>query len=157
MGAGFDRDLTGKENVYLNGMMMGMKKNNIKEFYEEIHEFSGLGDFINRPIKNYSTGMRARLGFSIAAMLNPEILVLDETLNTGDLGFRDRATEKIKEIVSRAKMVIIVSHSIKYIENNCSRVIWVKGGRVEAEGDPHEIAALYKESVPKRKKKRPVI
>ncbi|WP_350342403.1 ATP-binding cassette domain-containing protein [Proteinivorax tanatarense] len=157
MGAGFNRQLSGKDNIYLNGMMMGMARSEVKEFYQEILEFSGLGDFIHQPIKNYSSGMRARLGFSIAAMLNPETLVLDEALNTGDLEFAKRASKKIKDLVSRAKMVIIVSHNIKFIKKNCTRAIWIDSGVIAAEGHPEEVAKKYRESVPKRKKKKKVV
>ena len=154
MGAGFDDALSGKDNIYLNGMMLGMKKKEIAAFYKEIHEFSGLGTFIHMPIKRYSKGMRARLGFSIAAMLEPEILVLDEALNTGDLEFRDRATDKIKELVNKAKMVLIVSHSIGYIEKNCTRAIWIDAGEVKAVGDPRKVAEKYRETVPKIKSRK---
>ncbi len=157
MGAGFDKELSGRENIYLNGMMIGIKKEEIQKYYEEILEFSGLEEFIHQPIKNYSSGMKSRLGFSIAAMLNPEVLVLDETLNTGDLAFRDRATEKIKELVTKAKMVIIVSHSIDYIEQNCTRVIWINEGRVEYEGDPATVAERYRATVSTKKKKKRIL
>ncbi|WP_353894458.1 ATP-binding cassette domain-containing protein [Proteinivorax hydrogeniformans] len=157
MGAGFNRELSGRDNVYLNGMMMGMSRTQVKEYFDEIHKFSGLGDFIDESIKNYSSGMRARLGFSIAAMLNPETLVLDEALNTGDLEFSKRATKKINELVIRAKMVIIVSHNIKFIRRNCTRAIWINSGSIEAEGDPKDVAAKYRAAVPKRMKKKKVV
>ena len=157
MGTGFDRDLPGKDNVFLNGMMLGMKKKDIQSFYDEIHEFSGLGEFIHRPVKTYSSGMRARLGFSIAVMLNPEILVLDEALNTGDLEFKNRATKKIKSLVETAKLIVVVSHSINFIKKNCTRAVWINAGEVMATGDPKEVAKMYRDSVPKTKKKRRIV
>ncbi|EEG77532.1 ABC transporter ATP-binding protein [Dethiobacter alkaliphilus] len=157
MGAGFKNELTGRENVFLNGMMLGIPKKEIKKFYNSIHQFSGLGDFIQQPVKYYSSGMRARLGFSIAAMLEPEILVLDETLSTGDMEFGKKASQKIKELVEKAKMVIVVTHNIGFIEKNCTRAVWIDAGTVKADGAPEEVAALYKQSIPERKKKRKIL
>src|SRR5699024_8839324 len=113
-GMGFNKELTGRENVYLNGMMLGIDKDLIDEYFDDIHEFSDLGDFIDQPMKYYSSGMRARLGFSVASHLQPEILILDEALNTGDARFSRKAAEKMKELVQNAKMVIIVTHSLRY-------------------------------------------
>ncbi|MCW3488834.1 ABC transporter ATP-binding protein [Dethiobacter alkaliphilus] len=157
MGAGFDSKLSGKDNIYLNGMMLGMSKKEIELFFDKIHNFSGLGDFINHPIKYYSSGMKSRLGFSIAAMLEPEILVLDETLSTGDLEFSSRASKKIKELVNKAKIVIIVSHNINFIEKNCSRAIWIDKGSVKADGDPREVSAIYRKSVPRKPKRKKIL
>ncbi len=154
MGTGFDSRLSGKDNIYLNGMMLGMTKKKVKEFYNEIYEFSGIGQFIHEPVKNYSSGMKARLGFSVAAMLNPEILVLDEALSTGDLEFQGRASEKVKELIKTARMVIVVSHNSDFIEENCTRAIWINQGKIEAEGDPVEVSRRYKESVPESSKKK---
>lgn len=157
MGTGFNKELSGKENVYLNGMMLGMSRKEVKVFFEKIHEFSGLGDFITHPVKHYSSGMKSRLGFSIAAMLEPEILVLDETLNAGDLEFGERASEKMKELVKKAKMVIVVTHNIGFVEKNCTRAIWIDGGSVRAEGKPGEVASMYKEFIPKKRKKKKLL
>ena len=158
LGAGFNYGLSGRENVFLNGMMMGMSRKEVVKYYDQIHQFSGLGDFIEEPVKNYSKGMRARLGFSIAAMLHPETLVLDETLATGDLDFRKRSGEKIKEQVAKARMVVIVTHDMDFVEQNCSRAIWIDGGVVRMDGAPGEVAEAYKEAVPEYtpKKKRRV-
>lgn len=157
MGAGFNRQLSGRENIYLNGMMLGMSKKNVSKFYEDIHEFSGLGSFIEQPVKHYSSGMRGRLGFSIAAMLEPEVLVLDEALSTGDMDFAARASAKIKDMVQNARMVIVVTHSIGFIKKNCTRAIWIDGGKVQATGDPDEVAAKYIKSVPPRKKRKRIL
>lgn len=154
LGTGFNRRLTGRENIYLNGMMLGFSRKEIDEVYSEIVAFSGLGDFIEEPIKVYSKGMRARLGFSIAAMIEPEILVLDEALSAGDIEFNERATAKTREIVSRTRAVVIVSHSINYIEKNCTQAIWIDRGKIQASGDPAKVCALYREKVDERKLKR---
>lgn len=147
LGTGFNKDLTGKENIFLNGMMLGASKRHLKEIYQDIVDFSGLGDFINQPIKRYSSGMRARLGFSIATMLNPDILVLDEALSTGDAEFRSRASAKTKEMVRTARVVIIVSHDIEFVEQNCSKVVWIDKGKLVAEGAPAKVCSEYRETV----------
>ena len=128
-GMGFNKELTGRENVYLNGMMLGIDKDLITEYIDDIHEFSDLGDFIDQPMKYYSSGMRARLGFSVASHLQPEILILDEALNTGDAKFSRKAAEKMKELVQKAKMVIIVTHSLRYAQRNCDRLMWLDKGK----------------------------
>ena len=151
LGTGFNRELTGRENVYLNGMMLGFSRKEIERIYPEIVEFSGLGDFINEPIKIYSRGMKARLGFSIAAMIKPEILVLDEALSAGDIEFNERATAKTKEIVGQTRAVVIVSHNIDYIENNCTKALWIEKGEIQAYGDPQKVCALYRKKVEERK------
>src|SRR5699024_12658093 len=117
-GMGFNAELSGRDNVYLNGMMLGIGRKKIAHYINDIQEFSELGEFIDQPMKYYSSGMKARLGFSVASHLNPEILILDEALNTGDAKFSKKAAEKMKELVKRAKMVIIVTHSLRYAERN---------------------------------------
>lgn len=153
-GMGINRELTGRENVYLNGMMLGVDKATIHEYIDEIHEFSELGDFFDRPMKHYSSGMRARIGFSVAAHLQPEILILDEALNTGDARFGRKAAEKMRELVINAKMVIIVTHSLRYAQRNCDRLMWIDKGKVREIGDPKEVIANYRETVPKVVKKK---
>jgi teichoic acid transport system ATP-binding protein len=157
MGAGFNRELSGKENIYLNGMMLGMPQKEVDVFYEKICQFSGLGEFITQPVKLYSSGMRARLGFSIAAMLEPEILVLDETLSTGDLEFAARAAKKIKELVQRAKMVIVVTHNINFVEENCTRVIWIDKGVIREQGEPKEVSGMFRQFMSTKKKKSKIL
>lgn len=153
-GMGFNKELTGRENVYLNGMMLGIEQELINRYIEEIHDFSDLGDFIDQPMKYYSSGMRARLGFSVAAHLEPEILILDEALNTGDAKFSRKAAEKMKELVKRAKMVIIVTHSLRYAQRNCDRLMWIDGGVVREIGDPATIVKQYRASVPPQPRRR---
>src|SRR5690625_1987754 len=153
-GMGFNKELTGRENVFLNGMMLGIDKQLIERYIEEIHEFSDLGTFIDQPMKYYSSGMKARLGFSVAAHLEPEILILDEALNTGDARFSKKAAEKMKELVQSAKMVIIVTHSLRYAARNCDRLMWIDKGVVKEIGDPKTIIANYRATVPAPVKKR---
>jgi len=151
LGIGFNRELTGRENVYMNAILRGIPVKKVPEYMKEIHEFSGLGKFMDLPLKTYSSGMLARLGFSIVAWSEPEILIIDEALNTGDLAFSQKAAERMKELVAKAKMVILVTHSIEYAVKTCDRLIWIDKGMIKAEGDPSEIAKLYSESLPKRK------
>jgi len=153
-GMGFNPQLTGRENVYLNGMMLGIDKELINEYIDDIHAFSDLGDFIDQPMKHYSSGMKARLGFSVASHLQPEILILDEALNTGDGKFSAKAAEKMQELVQQAKMVIIVTHSLRYAQDNCDRLIWLHQGEIKEIGDPKEIIANYRATVPKPVKKK---
>ncbi|MFC4025020.1 ABC transporter ATP-binding protein [Oceanobacillus longus] len=147
-GMGFNKELTGRENVYLNGMMLGINKELINHYINDIHEFSDIGDFMDQPMKYYSSGMKARLGFSVASHLQPEVLILDEALNTGDAKFSRKAAEKMKELVKQAKMVIIVTHSLRYAERNCDRLMWIDGGHVREIGDPKEVVNNYKATVP---------
>lgn len=149
-GMGFNAELTGRDNVYLNGMMLGITRDTIDHYINDIHEFSELGVFMDQPMKYYSSGMKARLGFSVAAHLEPEILILDEALNTGDAKFSKKAAKKMKELVKKAKMVIIVTHSLKYAKKNCDRLLWLDGGVVRDAGDPAEIIEKYKATVPPR-------
>ena len=153
-GMGFNPELTGRENVYLNGMMLGIDKDLIESYFDDIHEFSDLGNFIDHPMKHYSSGMKARLGFSVASHLQPEILILDEALNTGDGKFSAKAAEKMQELVLQAKMVIIITHSLKYAQDNCDRLIWLHKGEIKEVGNPKEIVANYRATVPKPIKKK---
>src|SRR5690625_3405899 len=120
----------------------------------DIIEFADLGKFIDQPMKYYSSGMKARLGFSVAAHLQPEILILDEALNTGDARFSRKAARKMKELVKQAKMVIIVTHSLRYAQRNCDRLMWIDEGVVREIGDPKTIVKNYRATVPTPVKKR---
>lgn len=153
-GMGFNKELTGRENIYLNGMMLGIDKDLIDKYIEDIKEFADIGKFIDQPMKYYSSGMKARLGFSVAAHLEPEVLILDEALNTGDARFSRKAAEKMKELVQQAKMVIIVTHSLRFAQRNCDRLIWIDKGKVREDGDPKEVIAKYRATVPPPKKKK---
>ncbi len=147
LGAGFDQQYTGAENIFLYGAMLGYPKAFLKEKYDEIVEFSELGEFIHVPLKNYSSGMKARLGFSIATIVEPEILILDEVLSVGDAKFRKKSEKKIKSMFSRGNTVLFVSHSIGQVRSLCDRAIILEKGRLIAQGDVETVSALYEEAI----------
>ncbi len=157
LGTGFDQELTGNENIYLNGMMLGFSRRQINELLPLIQEFSGLGRFLDQPLKYYSSGMKARLGFSIASVIEAEILVIDEVLGTGDMEFNEKAVQKVWELVSGARMVLVVTHETEFIKEHCSRALWIENGSIKASGDPLEVAGAYEQlasgtTKPKKKK-----
>jgi len=141
--AGFHADLTGRENVYLQGAIMGMRRKEIERKFDEIVEFSGIEEFIDTPVKRYSSGMNARLGFSIAAHLDPEILIIDEVLAVGDFGFQQRAFGRIGEMVRRQIPVIVVSHQLDRISTLCTHALLLKRGEVAHRGTPAECISAY--------------
>ena len=143
LGVGFNSELTGRENIFLNGTMMGLSLKQMNEYYDSIYEFSELKEFIDVPIKKYSTGMKIRLGFSIAAMVAPETLVLDETLSTGDLAFKKKSAKKLEELISHARMIVVVTHDMNFVKSSCSRAIWIDKGYVRLDGDPNTVANAY--------------
>ena len=157
LGTGFNKDLSGRDNVFLNGMMLGFSRNHMADMLPSIQEFSGLGQFMDQPIKFYSSGMKSRLGFSIAATLEAEILVLDEVLGTGDLEFQERASEKMRSLVEKANLVVVVSHNLDFIEKNCSRALWLENGELQASGNPVDVASLYREQAAARPKKKRIV
>lgn len=134
LGAGFDSQYTGAENIYLYGAMLGYQKPFLKEKYDEIVEFSELGDFIHVPLKNYSSGMRARLGFSIATLVEPDILILDEVLSVGDVKFRKKSENRIKQMFDKGITVLFVSHNLTQVRSLCTRAIWLENGRLVEDG-----------------------
>lgn len=143
LSAGFDKNYTGKNNIFLNGALLSMDENFIKEKYDEIVEFSELGEHIDYPVKNYSKGMRAKLGFSIATLINPEILIIDEILAVGDIKFRKKSSEKIRSMMKEGVTVLLVSHSINQIKNICDRCIWLEDGKVYMEGETKKVCDAY--------------
>ena len=147
LGTGFNKEISGRENIALNGLMLGFSRDKLNYLMPTIERFTGLGRFLDHPLKHYSSGMRARLGFSIAAALEPEILVIDEVLGTGDLEFKQRAISRMRELVSGSKMVVVVTHDIDFVEENCNRALWLDQGQVAALGDPKEVATAYREEV----------
>ena len=150
-GTGFSPDLTGRQNIYLYGSILGQSKSKMDSCIQEIIEFSGLGEFIELPIKTYSTGMKARLGFAVATSIEPDILLIDEVLRVGDAKFTDKSVKRIRKIVDGAKTVVIVSHSLGFLRNACDRLILMNSGKVVAEGDPDEVIQHYKEDTYKQK------
>ncbi|MGP8314974.1 ABC transporter ATP-binding protein [Enterocloster aldenensis] len=144
LGSGFDMELTGRENIYLNGAILGYNKVFLDSKYDEIVEFSELGDFIHMPIRNYSSGMMARLAFSIATVVKPEILIVDEILSVGDAGFQTKSLERMMDLMSGGTTVLFVSHSITQIEEMCNRVVWLENHKVKMVGDAKEVCREYK-------------
>jgi teichoic acid transport system ATP-binding protein len=156
LGMGFRQHLSGRENIFLNGLMLGFTKHQLKHILSEIVEFSELGDFIDQPLKYYSSGMKSRLGFSIAAMMEPDILVLDEALSAGDLSFSEKAGNRIQELIRRSKLVILVTHNMDFAEKYCTRIVWLHRGTIHGDGLPEEVIKKYTGSsqyIPPKKKK----
>ena len=146
LGSGFDMDLTGRENIFLNGAILGYSEEYLKSKYKEIVEFSELGQFIEVPIRNYSSGMLARLAFSVASVVTPEILIVDEILSVGDAGFQEKSRKRMLELMGGGTTVLFVSHSLEQIREMCSRVVWLEHGRVKALGETPEICNDYEVS-----------
>ncbi len=147
LGAGFDPNYTGRENIFLNGALLGYSKEIIKSKFDEIVEFSEIGKFLDVPLKNYSSGMRARLGFSVAVAVKPDILILDEVLAVGDAKFKKKSKDKINELLSEDITVIIVSHSPKQVRKLCDRAIWLKEGHVMMIDDADTVVDAYIEDI----------
>lgn len=145
LGAGFDKQYTGAENIYLYGSVLGYSREFLEEKYDEIVEFSGLGDFIDVPIKNYSSGMKSRLGFSIATIVEPEILILDEVLSVGDAKFRKKSEKKIMGMFDKGVTVLFVSHSLEQVQRLCNKAILLEKGRIIAQGDIESVSKIYLE------------
>jgi len=143
LGSGFDYDLTGRENIFLNGAILGYSEAFLKEKYDEIVAFSELAEFIDIPVRNYSSGMIMRLAFSIASMVSPDILIVDEILAVGDASFQEKSYARMTELMSHGTTVLLVSHNIEQIRRLCDRVIWLDHGRVVAVGDTQEICDRY--------------
>ena len=143
LGAGFDRQYTGAENIFLYGAVLGYSKEFIQEKYDEIVEFSELGKFIDVPVKNYSSGMKARLGFSVATIVEPEILILDEVLSVGDAKFRKKCEKKIQGMFDKGITVLFVSHSSQQVLRMCNKGILLEHGQLVAQGDVQDIVDLY--------------
>lgn len=143
LGTGFDPELTGLENIYLNALLLGRSRREIREKLDAIVEFSGLGDFVRAPIRNYSSGMLARLGFAIATAWVADILILDEVLAVGDAAFKKRCEERLRQLQAQGATVLMVSHSPSEIRTNCTRCLWLDKGELQADGKPDEVLALY--------------
>ena len=146
LGAVFQADLTGRDNIFLNGIYLGYTMAQIRGKYREILEFSELEEFIDLPVRTYSSGMRARLAFSIAASIRPEIMIIDELMGVGDIKFRQKSTAKMKELMSESKAMVVVSHSMSTIRSLCSRAVWLDKGKMVAEGPTDEVVSRYEAS-----------
>ena len=146
LGAGMDSELTARENIYLNGAVLGYSKKFIDEKFEEIVEFSELREFLDVPIKNFSSGMSAKLAFSIATIVDPEILIVDEILSVGDIKFQEKSKQKMLDMIKGGTTVLYVSHSLESIKDLCSRVIWLEHGKIVEIGDTEDICNKYYKS-----------
>ncbi|GIP55879.1 ABC transporter ATP-binding protein [Paenibacillus vini] len=145
LGAGFDPDLTGAKNIYLNGAILGRNKGFLEEKFKEIVDYADLGEFIDVPVKNYSSGMRARLGFAVATQIDPDILILDEILGVGDQNFRDKSTAKMKEMINSGKTVLLVSHSLDQIQELTENVVWLHNGEIREYGESSVVCKSYRD------------
>ncbi len=146
LGAGFDLELTGKENIYLNGAILGYSKEYLESKYDDIVDFAEIRDFIDMPIRNYSSGMMARLAFSIASVVQPEILIVDEILAVGDVAFQEKSFNRMKELMTGGATVLFVSHDLGKIEEMCDKVIWLDHGKVVMFGDTEEVCDAYRKA-----------
>lgn len=143
VGTGFHQELTGRENVYFNGVLLGMKKHEIDQRFEEIVEFAEVGSFIDSPVKFYSSGMRSRLAFSVAMNLDAEIMIIDEALSVGDTAFRQKSSDKMRNTAFTGRTVMFVSHSMSFMQEVCDRSILLEGGKIAAEGDTANVIDAY--------------
>lgn len=149
LGVGLREDLSGRENIYIDGEVQGKSRSEINLIIDEIIEFAELGEFIDYPVRTYSTGMKSRLAFSMLVCIEPEILIIDEALSAGDSVFAAKASQKIREICNKGKIVILVSHSMATIVEMCDRCIWIDQGQIVMDGDPQEVTSAYLEDVRK--------
>lgn len=145
LGAGFDMDLTARENIFLNGAVLGYSRVEMKKNFENILDFAELWDFVDCPLKNYSSGMVARLGFAIATVHTPDILIVDEILGVGDYKFQNKCHKRMSEIIDSGATIIFVSHSIEEVKKICNKCLWLEGGKVVKFGDCSEICKEYSE------------
>ena len=144
LGAGFDKDLTGRDNILLGGAFLGLDDAVTRQLLPSIIEYAELGDFIDAPLKTYSSGMRARLGFAIATSVDPDILLLDEVLATGDANFRAKSKARVIEIVSAAKAVVLVTHDMNWVTEYCNRAVLIERGELVMEGEPAAVVELHR-------------
>lgn len=140
---GINPEATGRENIFIRGALLGLSKGEIKKQFAEIVEFSELGEFIEMPVRTYSAGMHLRLAFAVSTIVRPEILLMDEWLSVGDESFKQKAEERLTELVSSTKILVIASHSRELITSTCNRVIWLEHGKVKMDGPTSEVAPIY--------------
>ena len=146
LGAGFDHDLTARENVFLNGAILGYDRKSMEKHYEDIVEFSELRDFMDVPIKNFSSGMLARLAFAIATIGTPDILIVDEVLSVGDFRFQQKCEKRIQQMMKKDTSILFVSHSIEQVKKLCTKTVWIEKGKVKMIGPTEEVCALYEQA-----------
>ena len=143
LGSGFEMELSGRENIYLNGAILGYSEEFLNEKYDEIVTFSELGNFIEAPLRTYSSGMLARLAFSVACIVEPEILIVDEILSVGDADFQEKSRARMMDLMTGGTTVFFVSHSLKQIREMCNKVVWLEHGKIQAIGKTEEICNMY--------------
>lgn len=143
LGAGFDMDLTARENVFLNGALLGYSRDEMQGYYDEIVAFSELDDFMNVPIKNFSSGMISRLAFAIATIGTPDVLICDEVLSVGDFRFQQKCEERIQHMIDRGTTILFVSHSIEQVKKICNKIVWLDHGDVKMFGEAEEVCDIY--------------
>ena len=151
LGVGFDQDLSGVDNIRLAGAFMGMPHRDVEERLDSIVEYAELGQFIDAPIKTYSSGMRARLGFAIATSVDPDILLLDEVLATGDASFREKSKQRVLELVGGAKAIVLVTHDMSWVQEYCTRAMLIEQGRIVKMGPPDEVVAVHRDHMARRR------
>src|SRR4051812_7428997 len=154
LGAGFHPEISGRENVFINGIMLGLSKREVARRFDEIVEFAELRDFIDAPVKTYSSGMYMRLGFAVAIHVDPDVLLVDEVLAVGDEGFTHKCLDKFSEFKRRGKTILLVTHSLGLIERFCDEALWLDGGKVRGEGDPHRVVGAYLTDVERSEEKQ---
>jgi ABC-type polysaccharide/polyol phosphate transport system ATPase subunit len=147
LGAGFHPEISGRENVFINGAVLGLSRREIERRYDDIVEFSGLGDFMEEPVKNYSSGMYVRLGFAVAIHTDPDVLLVDEVLAVGDEAFSHRCVRRIEELLAAEKTILLVSHSLDLVGSLCDRVLWVQDGRQQLVAEPRRAIDAYRQAV----------
>lgn len=143
IGLGIDGEATGRENIFIRGALLGLKRKEIEERFDEIVEFSELGEFINMPVRTYSSGMHLRLAFAVATIIRPEILLMDEWLSVGDAAFNAKAERRLNNLVQSSRILVIASHSRELIEQTCNRVMWFEHGRIKMDGTPEFVCRAY--------------
>lgn len=146
LGAGFDYDLTGSENIFLNGALLGRSRAEMESYYDDIVEFSELQDFMNTPVKNYSSGMVMRLAFAIATIGTPDILICDEVLAVGDFRFQQKCYKRIQAMLDKGTTLLFVSHNMEQVEELCNKVVWLEKGHVKMFGNTQDIIGIYNEA-----------
>ncbi|MGN0601762.1 MAG: ABC transporter ATP-binding protein [Oscillospiraceae bacterium] len=156
LGAGIDPKLTARENIYLNGCILGYPKKFIEEKFDEIVEFSELEDFLDTPVKNFSSGMKSRLGFSVATMVQPDILIVDEVLSVGDVLFRKKCMNKMNEMLNSGTTLLLVSHNMDTVKAMCDKAIWLNKGEVVMQGDIDTVAQEYTNTIAEKKAKEKI-
>lgn len=147
LGSGFDLELTGRENIFLNGAILGYSREFLTEKYDEILEFSELGDFIHSPLRNYSSGMVTRLAFSIATVVKPDILIVDEILSVGDAAFQKKSKNRMMELMNGGTTVLLVSHSSEQVTEICNKAVWLQKGKMMMYGEAGEVCRAYEETL----------